>query len=151
MNKTVPITSGYGSVKANVGSVRNRGFEFTLNTVNIENKNFRWSTSFNIAHNKNEIIDLQYKEDLSSRGKSMEGMQGDYANLWIIGQPIDINYNLKTIGVWQLDEAEEAAKYGCKPGQYKVLDLNGDGAINDADRVIDGKRTPSLTGGMTNN
>lgn len=38
MNKTVPITSGYGSVKANVGSVRNRGFEFTLNTVNIENK-----------------------------------------------------------------------------------------------------------------
>ena len=39
MNKTVPITSGYGSVKANVGSVRNRGFEFTLNTVNIENKN----------------------------------------------------------------------------------------------------------------
>lgn len=151
MNKTVPITSGYGSVKANVGSVRNRGFEFTLNTVNIENKNFRWSTSFNIAHNKNEIIDLQYKEDLSSRGKSMEGMLGDYANLWIIGQPIDINYNLKTIGVWQLDEAEEAAKYGCKPGQYKVLDLNGDGAINDADRVIDGKRTPSLTGGMTNN
>lgn len=81
----------------------------------------------------------------------MEGMLGDYANLWIIGQPIDINYNLKTIGVWQLDEAEEAAKYGCKPGQYKVLDLNGDGAINDADRVIDGKRTPSLTGGMTNN
>ena len=151
MNKTVPITSGYSSVKANVGSVRNRGFEFTLNTVNIETKNFRWSTSLNIAHNKNEITDLQYKEDLSSRGKSLEGMQGDYANLWIIGQPVDINYNLITIGVWQTDEAEEAAKYGCKPGQYKVLDLNGDGAINDEDRVIDGKRTPSLTGGMTNN
>ena len=151
MNKTVPITSGYSSVKANVGSVRNRGFEFTLNTVNIENKNFRWSTSFNIAHNKNEIIDLQYKEDLSSRGKSLEGMQGDYANLWIIGQPVDVNYNLKTIGVWQLNEAEEAAKYGCKPGQYKILDLNGDGAINDEDRVLDGKRTPSFTGGMTNN
>lgn len=151
MNKTVPITTGYSSVKANVGSVRNRGFEFTLNTVNIENKNFRWSTSFNIAHNKNEIIDLQYKEDLNSRGKSLEGMQGDYANLWIIGQPVDVNYNLKTIGVWQLDEAEEAAKYGCKPGQYKVLDLNGDGAINDEDRVLDGKRTPSFTGGMTNN
>lgn len=151
MNKTVPITSGYSSVKANVGSVRNRGFEFTLNTVNIENKNFRWSTSFNIAHNKNEIIDLQYKEDLSSRGKSLEGMQGDYANLWIIGQPVDVNYNLKTIGVWQLNEAEEAAKYGCKPGQYKILDLNGDGAINDEDRVLDGRRTPSFTGGMTNN
>lgn len=55
-----------------------------------------------------------------------------------------------TLGVWQLDEAEEAAKYGCKPGQYKPLDLNDDGVIDDKDRVIDGKRTPDWTGGMTN-
>ena len=48
------------------------------------------------------------------------------------------------------EEAEEAAKYGCKPGQYKPLDLNEDGVIDDKDRVIDGKRTPDWTGGMTN-
>ena len=77
-------------------------------------------------------------------------MKGDYSNLWVVGQPIDINYNLMTIGVWQLDEAEEAAKYGCKPGQYKVLDLDKNGKIDDADRVIDGKRTPDWTGGMVN-
>lgn len=100
--------------------------------------------------NQNKIVDLQYKEDLTSRGLSLAGMSGDYSNLWIIGQPIDINYNLMTLGVWQLDEAEEAAKYGCKPGQYKPLDLNEDGVIDDKDRVIDGKRTPDWTGGMTN-
>lgn len=150
MNKTIPITTGYSSVKANVGSVRNKGFEFSLNTVNILTKDFRWTTAFNIAYNKNEITDLQYKEDLTSRGPSLVGKQGDYSNLWIIGEPIDVNYNLITLGVWQEDEAEEAAKYGCKPGQYKVLDLNGDGAINDEDRVLNGKRTPSWTGGMTN-
>lgn len=150
MAKTVPVTTGYSSVKANVGSVRNQGFEFSLNTENIKSKDFSWSTTVNVAYNKNKIVDLQYKEDLTSRGQSLNGMKGDYSNLWVIGQPIDINYNLKTIGIWQTDEAQEAAKYGCKPGQYKVLDLNNDGKIDDSDRVIDGKRTPDWNGGMTN-
>ena len=150
MNKTIPVTTGYSSVKANVGSVRNEGFEVNINSDNIRTKNFSWRTSLNFAYNKNKIVDLQYKENLISRGSSLAGMSGDYSNLWIIGQPIDINYNLITVGVWQLDEAEEAAKYGCKPGQYKPLDLNEDGVIDDKDRVIDGKRTPDWTGGMTN-
>lgn len=150
MNKTVPVTTGYSSVKDNVGSVRNTGFEFMLNTENIRTRDFSWRTSINVAYNKNRIVDLQYKEDLTSRGQSLTGMEGDYSNLWIIGQPVDANFNLMTVGVWQTNEAEEAAKYGCKPGQYKVLDLNKDGAIDDADRVLDGKRTPSWTGGMSN-
>lgn len=150
MNKTLPVTLGYSSVKANVGSVRNKGFEAIINSENIRTKDFSWTTSLNFAYNKNSIVDLQYKEYLTSRGPSFAGMSGDYSNLWIIGQPIDINYNLVTIGVWQLNEAEEAAKYGCRPGQYKVLDLNEDGIIDDKDRVIDGKRTPDWTGGMTN-
>ena len=150
MNKTVPATTGYSSVKANVGSVRNQGFELMLNTVNIQTKNFSWTTNFNVAYNKNEIVKLAYKEDLSSRGPSMQGLEGDYSNLWIIGKPIDVNYQSITLGVWQLDEAAEAAKYGCKPGNYKVLDLDGDGKITDADHVFTGKRTPDWTGGMTN-
>lgn len=150
MNKTVPVTLGYSSVKANVGSVRNQGFEAIINSENIRTNDFSWTTSLNFAYNKNTIVELQYKEDLASRGPSFEGMSGDYSNLWIIGQPVDMNYNLVTVGVWQLDEAEEAAKYGCRPGQYKVLDLNEDGVIDDKDRVIDGKRTPDWTGGMTN-
>lgn len=109
MNKTVPVTTGYSSVKANVGSVRNEGIEVNINSENIRTSNFSWTTSLNFAYNKNRIVDLQYKEDLSSRGQSLSGMEGDYSNLWIIGQPIDINFNIKTDGVWQLDEAEEAA------------------------------------------
>ena len=143
MNKTLPITLGYSSVKANVGSVRNKGFEFVLNTENIRTEDFSWRTSFNIAYNNNKIEKLQYIEDLTSRGKSFEGMKGDYSNLWVVGQPIDINYNLMTIGVWQLDEAEEAAKYGCKPGQYKVLDLDKNGKI---DQLIIRKRGKSIYG-----
>ena len=150
MNKTVPVTSGYSSVKANVGTVRNNGVEVLLNTVNVKTSNFTWRTSLNLAYNKNRIVDLQYKEDLSSRGPALEGMWGDYSNLWIIGQPVDINFSLKTIGVWKTEEAEEAAKYGNKPGQFKPWDQTGDGKITDADRFIYGKHTPDLIGGMTN-
>ena len=93
---------------------------------------------------------MAYKEDLSPRGLSLQGMVGDYNNLWIIGQPIDINFSMMTQGVYQLDEEAEAAKYGARPGHYKPLDLNKDGEITDADRVINGKHTPDFTGGMTN-
>ncbi len=150
MNKTVPVTTGYTSVKANVGTVRNEGFEFNLSTENIHTSDFTWHTTFNLSYNKNQIVDLQYKEDLSSRGKAFEGKVGDYSNLWVVGLPIDFNYNLIKTGIWQFDEAEEAAKYGCKPGQYKFLDINNDGVYTDADRQIDGKRTPDWIGGMTN-
>lgn len=150
MNKTVPVTTGYSSVKANVGTVRNNGVEVNLNTVNVQSGDFVWRTNFNLAYNKNRIVALQYKEDLSSRGPALQGMEGDYSNLWIIGQPVDINYSLKTIGVWQTNEAEEAAKYGCKPGQFKPWDQDGDGKITDADRFIYGKHTPDFIGGMTN-
>lgn len=150
MNKTVPITLGYTGVTANVGTVRNEGVEISLTSRNIVTRHFTWTTSVNLAFNRNRIVDLQYKEDLSSRGQALQGKKGDFSNLWIIGQPIDLNYNLKTIGVWQLDEAEEAARYGAKPGQFKILDRNNDGKINDEDRFIDGKRTPDWTGGITN-
>lgn len=150
MNKTIPVTTGYTSVTANVGSVRNTGIEFLINSENIRTKDFTWHTQFNFAYNKNKIVDLAYKEDLSPRGLSLQGMVGDYNNLWIIGQPIDINFSMMTQGVYQLDEEAEAAKYGARPGHYKPLDLNKDGEITDADRVINGKHTPDFTGGMTN-
>ena len=50
--------SGYSSVKANVGSVRNEGFEVNINSDNIRTKNFSWRTSLNFAYNKNKIVDL---------------------------------------------------------------------------------------------
>ncbi|MDR1370068.1 MAG: TonB-dependent receptor [Dysgonamonadaceae bacterium] len=150
MPRAVPVTTGYSSVTDNVGSVRNSGIEMTFNTVNIKTRDFQWTTNFNLAYNKNEIVDLAFKEDLGVYSPQIEGMTGNFANKWIINQPIDINWRYQTLGVWQLGEETEAAKYGQKPGQYKVRDWNSDGVINDKDRFIYGKRTPDWIGGMTN-
>lgn len=150
MNKSLPIHLGYSSVKDNVGSVSNKGFELAINSENIRNKNFSWRTTLTLSYNKNEITDLEYKENLGAYATRLEGKEGDFKNKWIIGQPITANLVYESDGIWQLDEADEAAKYGQKPGQYRVKDQNGDGVINDKDKIIYGKRTPDWNGGFTN-
>ena len=54
----LPASAGYEQGMLNIGSIRNRGFEFTLETVNIKTRQFQWSTSFNIAFNRNKISRL---------------------------------------------------------------------------------------------
>ncbi|WP_218145358.1 SusC/RagA family TonB-linked outer membrane protein [Parapedobacter koreensis] len=151
MSRIVPTHLGYGSITDNVGSVRNKGTEVMLNTVNVVTDNFRWTSVISVAYNHNAIVDLAAKEDMGRYSPQLEGMMGDYANRWFIGQPIRTNWNLMTIGVWQLGEEEEAARYGQRPGQFRVRDFDGDGAIhNDRDRAIDGKRQADWNGGFTN-
>lgn len=150
MGRNIPVHLGYSSVVSNVGSVRNSGFELQLNTVNIASKNFTWNTTINLAYNKNEIVSLADEEDLSNYSVNLKGMRGRYSDKRFIGKPVDTNWNQNTIGVWQLGEEEEAAKYGCVPGNFKIKDYNNDGKLTDDDYIIDGKRTPDWTGGMTN-
>jgi len=150
MGRVIPIHLGYSKVTSNVGSVRNSGVELQLNTVNITTKDFSWNTSVNFAYNKNRIVSLMDEEDLGTFSKNLQGMKGRYADRWFVGEAVDINWNLNTIGVWQLGEEEEAAKYGAVPGNFKIMDYNNDGKITDDDYFIDGKRSPDWTGGMTN-
>ncbi len=151
MRKSIPTHLGYSSIDDNVGSVRNKGVELTLNTVNVQSGNFSWNSTLTLAYNKNAIVDLAFKEDLGKYSPQLAGMEGDYTNKWFIGQPIRSNWNLMNIGVWQLGEEAEAAKYGQRPGQFRVQDFDGDGTIHpDKDRFLDGKRQPDWIGGFTN-
>lgn len=138
LSRKVPSHQGVTSLKDNVGSVRNKGIELTVNSVNIVAKDFTWTTNLNFSYNKNAIVDLYGDK------------RDDLGNKWFIGQPVDVNYDYKWIGVWQLGEEEEAAKYGAKPGQSKYLDRDGNGKLDSDDRVILGCRTPKWMGGMTN-
>jgi TonB-linked SusC/RagA family outer membrane protein len=139
MERQLPQTSGWSSIWDNIGWVRNTGLEVGLNTVNVQNNNFTWSTSIIFDTNKNEIVEL-YGEK-----------KDDVGNEWFIGEPINVNYDYEFDGIWQLDEADLAAKYGQTPGQVKVKDLNGDYIIDSNDKKIIGQQTPKWSGSITNN
>lgn len=146
LNTPIPTSSGYGSIYKNIGSVRNEGLELTLNTINIQSANFTWRTTFSISLLKNKVTALGPAGDDIFPGPYFL----DNTNILRIGQPVGSFYGLKLLGTWGTSEAAEAAKYGKLPGDLKFYDKNGDGQINDDDRVIMGKGIPSGYGTFSN-
>ncbi|MCW3784884.1 SusC/RagA family TonB-linked outer membrane protein [Plebeiibacterium sediminum] len=142
---SLPTVTGYGGTFDNVGESTNRGIEIGINTVNYDNGDFKWTTNFNFASNKNTIDKLYGGSDIfyGVSGTNMIHREGE-----TIGAIYDYVFD----GIWQLDEVAEAAKYNQRPGQVKVKDLDGDGHISpDKDRKVIGQVTPKWTGGITNN
>lgn len=138
MLRQLPSNTGYLNVIENIGNTRNRGFELGLNTVNVEKGDFKWSSDFLFYLNREEIVELY------------NGKVDDVGNRWFIGYPIHVYYDYKKIGIWQTEEAQEAAGYARKPGEIKLADLNNDGKYTDADRSVVGTREPDFVTSLTN-
>ena len=136
MDRQLPVVSGFG----NIGQIRNKGLEVTLNTVNIDTKDFKWTTDFMFSVNKEEIVELY------------NGKVDDEGNKWFIGQPVKVFYDYKADGIWQLEDAAELEKWGgvFKPGDIKIVDRNGDYKITSEDRFILGHENPTVTLSMSN-
>ena len=155
LDAPVPRTSGYGTIRRNVGSMENTGFEFGLNTVNIRQNNFTWNTTFNISFNRNKVLSLATPSDIFNVGGPDFTNQ---TNIIRVGEPVGSFWGLTRLGTWSEAEREEAAKFTSYrngltilPGDIKYLDVNGDKAINDADRSIIGNGSPKGWGAFTNN
>jgi TonB-linked SusC/RagA family outer membrane protein len=145
--RPVPRTSGYSSIFSNVGGVRNQGLELALNTVNIQGKDFTWSTNFNISFLKNRVIALGPAGDDIYPGPNFL----NETNVLRIGQPVGSLFGVVRNGTWSTEEADEARRYNRLPGDLKFVDQNNDGQINDLDRVIIGKAIPTGFGTFSNN
>jgi TonB-dependent starch-binding outer membrane protein SusC len=138
----------------NIGRLQNRGIEFELTTNNIKKKDFRWTTSANIAHNRNKILELGEEAFLLNQGERTEL----YMNR--VGDPLIQYFGYKTDGVW-LSQADITAAQAAGltsplsnvfvPGGLKLVDVNGDKIINADDRVVTGSPYPDFNWGVTNN
>jgi len=150
LQRLLPTTSGFTSVIENIGATRNRGFELTLSAnVLSASSGLKWDVEMNLFSNKEEIVQL------------FNGYTDDIGNEWFIGEPINSFYDNVFDGIWQTEEATEAALVGQAPGQIKIRDVNGrdaegvltkqpDGLINSDDRSVLGSTNPKWTGGLTN-
>lgn len=143
VSRTLPNFIGFNSVYDNLGEVQNKGFEFTLNSVNVKNRNFTWNSSFNFSLNRNEIISLYGDmEDILDEDGNVIGQKekDDISNGWFIGQATDRRWGLKTDGVYTSDEVDLADIYGVQPGDFRVVDVptvdtDGDGKPDEGDGV----------------
>jgi TonB-linked SusC/RagA family outer membrane protein len=154
LDAPVPQTTGYAIIRKNIGSMENRGIELSLSSVNVQTNNLTWNTSFNISMNKNKVLSLATPSDIFNVGGP--GFT-NLTNIIRIGEPVGSFWGLVRLGTWGTAEAEEAAKFTSYrngltilPGDIKYLDVNGDYAITDADRMIIGNGSPKAWGAMTN-
>lgn len=143
--RSLNAISGYAEKYENVGKTKNRGIEITLSTVNIEKKNFSWTTDINFASNKEEIVEL------------LNGKQDILVSRYFIGQPINVFYHYDNAGIWQdtKQDLDEMAKFNANghkfyPGTIRVKDQNHDYKINADDYVVRGSGRPKWSGGITN-
>lgn len=125
----VSRTNGFTGILQNLGEVRNSGIELTLNTQNIIGKNFEWTTSFNLAHNKNKILKLYNGED-----KVLN------TTIRRVGEDSNTYYLMRWAGVDPRDGAP--MWYDTRGNLTREFDLNN--------RIAAGTSTPDFFGGMTN-
>ncbi|WP_268225262.1 SusC/RagA family TonB-linked outer membrane protein [Sinomicrobium oceani] len=129
----LPPTTGVGSYTANIGKTQNKGMEFSLNGLILDNPDgLSWEAGINVYANRNKLVALA------------SGQQRDEGNWWFVGHPIDVIYDYERTGLWQEDDPyRDILEPGGNAGMIKVKytgDYNADGsptrAIGAEDRQI---------------
>lgn len=152
-NRQLPSLIGYSSVTSNIGEINNKGIELSLHSTNINKPNLTWRTTLNLSYNKNTIKHLYgIMEDIKDGEGNVIGQKeaDDITNGYFIGHALDEIWGYKFIGVWQENEAEEAAKYKQQPGDPKLLDVDNNYKFNNDDKVFQGNTTPKVRWNMRN-
>jgi TonB-linked SusC/RagA family outer membrane protein len=176
LNATLPPTMGYATQMRNVGSVQNEGLEIDLSTTNIVTKNFKWTSSFNIAFNNNKVLALTDNQNalysaVGFTGGSSGGVgSGTPAYIAEIGKQLGLMYGFKYDGLYQVSDFNQVTtatgmayvlkdnvtsngntRSNIQPGDIKYADLNGDKTINASDYTVIGRSLPIHYGGFGNN
>ncbi len=138
--------SGYTNYWNNIGRVRNAGVEIQLDTYNFDRKRFKWNTSVNFSLSRNKLLEIGGEKQVITQGERSESY------LARVGEPLIQYYGFKTIGVWNSREEIDANPHFSTdvPGGLRIWDADGNGELNDNDRVPLGNPYPSFTYGMTN-
>jgi TonB-linked SusC/RagA family outer membrane protein len=141
----VPDLTGFSTQLTNIGKMRNRGFEFGLNTRNIVG-NFNWSTDFNFSLNRNKVLELGPGNAPLLYTDFVVTVKTE------VGQPLSNYYGYIFDGVYKNQAEIDASPHDptTTPGDPMVRDVNQDGQITDADRTTLGNYQPDFTSGITN-
>ncbi len=163
--RILSLSSGYNRMWVNDGEIQNKGFELSVDGDIIRKKDLNFSASFIFSKNKNEVKSLGNEITSGLNTDYITGMKYEFwgsslstfrqnPNILAIGQPINVFYGYKVDGIIQTEEEGLAAGLTgamAKPGEFKYVDLSGDGAFSDKDRTIIGDPNPDFTASLSLN
>ncbi|HEU5054600.1 MAG TPA: TonB-dependent receptor [Hanamia sp.] len=145
---TIPLVDlGFGSTfLTNAANILNTGMEFSLSWKGKINQNFNYTVGANATFNKNLVQNVGLGKALYF-GSLNNGYQ---ATATVAGQPIGSFWVYKTDGIFQTvaDVANYPHLNNTVPGDFKIVDVNGDGVIDSKDRVFVGSYQPKFYGGI---
>ncbi|MCI1646864.1 MAG: TonB-dependent receptor [Bacteroides sp.] len=165
LDAALPASSGYLSAMKNIGKVRNRGLEITLNTTNIQTHKFTWTTNFNISFNRNKVLELSENQLSLLTNAAFDQNYNSMPNyIAKIGYPMGMMYGYIYEGTYKYADFDKSgssytlkqniphftSESNTQPGYPKYKDLNGDGVIDSNDQTMIGNGMPKYTGGITN-
>ena len=135
----VPFTTGFTSLRVNLGQVRNSGFDFSIRTRNMVGK-FNWETDLIFSLLENEVIELpEFAQRIVFGGF---GFSGNYL-ITQEGSPMSSFYGFQMDGIFQEgDDIGSSAQPNALPGHPIFHDTDGNGQINADDKIILGDPFP---------
>ena len=147
---TLPPSSGYSSMLRNLGRIDNKGFEISINTINMKGK-VNWTTNLNITSNKSVVKDLGsdvYGNKIQRIDAPIGG--GNWFPLFVGKAPFQL-YGYVIEGIYQTDEeARQNGEATKKAGDYRYKDTDGKAGITTGDKTIIANTQPKFTFGLTN-
>ena len=152
LNLTIPSQNGFTSYAANSGSIENKGIDIDAD-AQIVNKKVKWKVAGNISFNRNKVINIGTANQINGINLLPANIN-QIATIGRPGQPVGAFYGYKISGIYQ-DPSEITSgpsdPLNPTPGDFKYVDVNGDGKISADDRTIIGNPNPKYIFGLTNN
>ena len=137
LDRPIPRSTGFSTIRDNIGSISNKGFEVALGS-SYSTENFYWESKLNLNFNENRIEELgANNEDIFPGPGFVSGSN----TILRVGEPVASFWGLERLGIWGTDEVEEAAAVGAIPGEAK----------RSAEQQIIGNGLPKWTGSFINN
>lgn len=154
LDRNIPPSRGFITLFGNTGKVENKGVEFSLQTVNINSKSFKWNSTVTFSYNSNKVKSLGGNNSDIHVGNIKPDAAASFETPFIIrvGQPIGTIYGYVYQGIIQQDDPVlKTTQPNSQPGDPKYEDLDNNGIINANDRKILGTGVPKMFFGFTNN
>lgn len=151
----IPVLGNIGlspsTVNGNQADIQNRGYELAASWRASTSKDFTYSISANVGYNQNKVTNVVTGNNpIYSGGAGITN--GNLTNRTVLGQPIGQFFGYKVAGVFQTAaEVAASAQPTAKPGDFRMVDQNGDGQIDGLDRVVLGNPNPRYSYGFNTN